>query len=321
MALATGSGEGPVALVTGAASGIGRATALALAAAGYRVALNDREAGGPLAAAAAESGGRAYPADVSDPDAVAAMVAAIGTSPAHTVLGRPFSLLPQLGLDDDLVTDEHLTEGREWLTARVGDLFAEGIPWRPGAKDALALVREMGLSTGLVTNTERGLVERALDEPPLPVESVGLRGRRASGLAEPAQLLRHRRQPRIGVVQGGQRLLALRHPQPRFLGRARQRRLQFGDLGGDRGQRGLALVHGGRIARIDPAGRLDRLIEMPVKHVTMCSFGGEGLDVLYVTSSAAMVPEAERSGVKQAGAVFAIRRLGVRGLPEPEFGG
>lgn len=61
------------------------------------------------------------------------------------------------------VTDEHLSEGREWLTARVGDLFAEGIPWRPGAKDALALVREMGLSTGLVTNTERGLVERALD--------------------------------------------------------------------------------------------------------------------------------------------------------------
>ncbi|WP_032377880.1 HAD family hydrolase [Rhodococcoides fascians] len=61
------------------------------------------------------------------------------------------------------VTDEHLNEGREWLTTRVGDLFAEGIPWRPGAKDALALVREMGLSTGLVTNTERGLVERALD--------------------------------------------------------------------------------------------------------------------------------------------------------------
>ena len=61
------------------------------------------------------------------------------------------------------VTDEHLIHGREWLTTRVGDLFAEGIPWRPGAKDALALVREMGLSTGLVTNTERGLVERALE--------------------------------------------------------------------------------------------------------------------------------------------------------------
>jgi HAD superfamily hydrolase (TIGR01509 family) len=61
------------------------------------------------------------------------------------------------------VTDDNLAEGREWLTTRVGDMFAEGIPWRPGAKDALALVRDMGLATGLVTNTERGLVERALE--------------------------------------------------------------------------------------------------------------------------------------------------------------
>ena len=56
------------------------------------------------------------------------------------------------------VTDEHLTQGREWLNARVGDLFAEGIPWRPGAKDALALVREMGLSTGLVTKDRKSVV-------------------------------------------------------------------------------------------------------------------------------------------------------------------
>ena len=83
----------------------------------------------------------------------------------------------------------------------------------------------------------------------------------------------------------------------------------------------VALVHGGQIVRIDPKGRLDRLIEMPVKHVTMCSFGGEGLDVLYVTSAAAMVSETERAAVPQAGALFAIRGLGARGLPEPEFAG
>lgn len=61
------------------------------------------------------------------------------------------------------VTDENLAQGREWLTTRVGDLFAEGIPWRPGAEEALALARRMGLATALVTNTERTLVERALD--------------------------------------------------------------------------------------------------------------------------------------------------------------
>ncbi|WP_072801824.1 HAD family hydrolase [Rhodococcoides yunnanense] len=59
-------------------------------------------------------------------------------------------------------TDTSLTWGRDWLTARVSELFAEGIPWRPGAKDALQLVRDVGLKTGLVTNTERGLVETAL---------------------------------------------------------------------------------------------------------------------------------------------------------------
>ncbi|MGA9873518.1 MAG: HAD family hydrolase [Rhodococcus sp. (in: high G+C Gram-positive bacteria)] len=60
-------------------------------------------------------------------------------------------------------TENKLVWARNWLTTRVGALFAEGIPWRPGAKDTLQLVRDMGLSTALVTNTERGLVENALD--------------------------------------------------------------------------------------------------------------------------------------------------------------
>jgi L-arabinonolactonase len=82
-----------------------------------------------------------------------------------------------------------------------------------------------------------------------------------------------------------------------------------------------ALVHGGAVARIDPAGRLDRLISMPVRHVTMCSFGGPALDVLYVTSAAAMLPESERGSQPLAGALFAIHGLGATGLPEPFFAG
>jgi sugar lactone lactonase YvrE len=82
-----------------------------------------------------------------------------------------------------------------------------------------------------------------------------------------------------------------------------------------------ALVHGGQIARVDPKGRFDRLIDLPVKHPTMCTFGGPKLDVLYVTSAAAMVPEADRAAAPLAGALFAIHGLGVQGLPEPMFGG
>jgi HAD superfamily hydrolase (TIGR01509 family) len=50
-----------------------------------------------------------------------------------------------------------------WLDRRVIELYAEPIPWRPGAKDALGLVRQAGLATALVTNTKRTLTEYGLD--------------------------------------------------------------------------------------------------------------------------------------------------------------
>ncbi len=66
--------EGRVALVSGAAQGLGRAIALRLAAEGARVAVNDREPSAALDGVARETGGLAAPADVSDPDAVRDMV-------------------------------------------------------------------------------------------------------------------------------------------------------------------------------------------------------------------------------------------------------
>lgn len=68
--------EGRVALVTGAAGGIGRATVVRLAAAGARVLAVDRDGAG-LKVTAADLGSQALPweADVTDPQACAAMVA------------------------------------------------------------------------------------------------------------------------------------------------------------------------------------------------------------------------------------------------------
>jgi len=68
---------GTVALVTGAAQGLGQATALRLAAEGYRVAVNDITDDGRLSELAARTGGIAVPADISDPSAGLAMVAEI----------------------------------------------------------------------------------------------------------------------------------------------------------------------------------------------------------------------------------------------------
>jgi HAD superfamily hydrolase (TIGR01509 family) len=67
----------------------------------------------------------------------------------------------EAGLDPD---DEAGVEadGR-WLLGRTKDLFAADLPWRPGAREALAAVRASGLATALVTSTYRELTDVALD--------------------------------------------------------------------------------------------------------------------------------------------------------------
>ncbi|MBF6209908.1 HAD family phosphatase [Nocardia puris] len=60
-------------------------------------------------------------------------------------------------------TPDALREAGEFLERRVSDLMTGPIPWRPGAKDALNLVRDAGLACALVTNTKRSLTEFGLD--------------------------------------------------------------------------------------------------------------------------------------------------------------
>jgi NAD(P)-dependent dehydrogenase (short-subunit alcohol dehydrogenase family) len=66
-----------VALVTGAGRGLGRATALRLAADGMRVAVNDITDDGRLTELAEQVGGVPVPADIADAGAVPAMVAEV----------------------------------------------------------------------------------------------------------------------------------------------------------------------------------------------------------------------------------------------------
>ncbi|WFR71301.1 HAD family hydrolase [Prescottella defluvii] len=56
-----------------------------------------------------------------------------------------------------------LADAKNWLYIRMGELFAAGLPWRPGARQALRTVRSAGLGSALVTNTDRELCEFALD--------------------------------------------------------------------------------------------------------------------------------------------------------------
>jgi HAD superfamily hydrolase (TIGR01509 family) len=58
---------------------------------------------------------------------------------------------------------------RDWqltaaeLSERAAHYYQRKLPWRPGAAELLAAVRDAGLPTALVTATERPLVEKALD--------------------------------------------------------------------------------------------------------------------------------------------------------------
>jgi sugar lactone lactonase YvrE len=73
----------------------------------------------------------------------------------------------------------------------------------------------------------------------------------------------------------------------------------------------------GEVLRFTPEGRLDRSLRVPVRKPTMCAFGGDGFETLFVTSIRPQRPE-DLEGQPYAGAVFALRP-GVQGLPETEF--
>ena len=74
------------------------------------------------------------------------------------------------------------------------------------------------------------------------------------------------------------------------------------------------------INRYDPAGAVERTIHLPVPRPTSCMFGGENLDILYVTSARIRLSAQRLSEAPLSGSIFAID-VGVKGMPEPEFMG
>ena len=72
--------------------------------------------------------------------------------------------------------------------------------------------------------------------------------------------------------------------------------------------------YGNCIVRVAPDGKIDRLVEMPVKNITTCTFGGADLRTLFVTTASAEAPRGDRL----AGSLFAIR-TDVKGQPENRF--
>jgi sugar lactone lactonase YvrE len=76
----------------------------------------------------------------------------------------------------------------------------------------------------------------------------------------------------------------------------------------------------GQVVRYTPDGRVDRTIALPVTRPTSCTFGGDDLATLYVTTARFRLSDAEQAAQPHAGGLLALD-VGVRGLPEALFAG
>ena len=79
----------------------------------------------------------------------------------------------------------------------------------------------------------------------------------------------------------------------------------------------MALWGGSAVRRYTADGRLDEVVELPVRQVTACTFGGQGLRELFITTSAEGL---EPGSEPLAGALFSVEP-GVAGLPALPFAG
>ena len=77
----------------------------------------------------------------------------------------------------------------------------------------------------------------------------------------------------------------------------------------------IGLSNGGAIRRYDAEGVLSEIVDVPVTKVTACTFGGEDLDQLYITTSRENLEADEQPA---AGSLF-LAHPGVKGLPTREF--
>lgn len=74
------------------------------------------------------------------------------------------------------------------------------------------------------------------------------------------------------------------------------------------------------ITRFRPDGTRDRKVPFPVSQVTSCTFGGNGLDRMFVTSARIGLSEGQLAKEPLAGGLFEIDP-GVVGLPTGQFAG
>lgn len=88
----------------------------------------------------------------------------------------------------------------------------------------------------------------------------------------------------------------------------------------DEGMLWIAHWGGWQVTRWNPVtGRQLTSFKLPVSNVTSCTFGGDTLEDLYITSARKGLNETELGKQPLAGSLFVIKNCGYRGVPAHEF--
>ncbi|XP_018605483.1 regucalcin [Scleropages formosus] len=84
----------------------------------------------------------------------------------------------------------------------------------------------------------------------------------------------------------------------------------------------VACFDGGRVIRIDPqTGTRIQTVKLPVDKVTSCCFGGKDYSDLYVTTASYGMDDQAIARQPEAGYIFKVTGLGVKGIPPNSFAG
>ena len=75
---------------------------------------------------------------------------------------------------------------------------------------------------------------------------------------------------------------------------------------------------GSCVVRFDPDGKVDQIIEVPVKNVTNCVFGGDNLSTLFITTARQGLSSEYLVKNPYAGSLFAID-LSIKGIKDNKF--
>ncbi len=85
----------------------------------------------------------------------------------------------------------------------------------------------------------------------------------------------------------------------------------------------IAIFAGGRVEKISPNGELLAVIELSVPNITCCTFAGDDLQTLYITTARTRMTDVELAAKPEAGGLFAVRLPAhhAPGILEPRYAG